>query len=98
EPVARAVAASRTPIIVGVGHEVDTSLADYAADVRAATPTDAARLVVPDRAHVSESLTLYEHKLERLVGEKVGALQQLLNHSMTQMERFMRWPREQVVR
>lgn len=98
EGVARAVAGSRTPIVVGVGHEVDTSLADYAADVRAATPTDAARLVVPDRAHVTESLTLYEHKLERLVGERVTDLQQLLNHSMAQMERFVRLPREQVLR
>jgi exodeoxyribonuclease VII large subunit len=81
-----------------VGHEVDTSLADYAADLRAATPTDAARLVVPDRAHVTESLTLYEHKLERLVGEQVINMQQVLNHSMTQMERFVRLPREQVLR
>lgn len=98
EGVARAVAGSRTPVIVGVGHEVDTSLADYAADVRAATPTDAARIVVPDRAHVTESLTLYEHKLERLIGERVGAMQQMLNHSMGQMERFVRLPREQVLR
>ncbi len=98
EQVARAVAGSRTPIVVGVGHEVDTSLADYAADVRAATPTDAARLVVPDRAHVTESITLYEHKLERLVGEQVSRLQQTLNHSMSQMERFVRLPRERVLR
>jgi exodeoxyribonuclease VII large subunit len=98
EAVARAVAGSRTPIVVGVGHEVDTSLADYAADVRAATPTDAARLVVPDRAHVTESITLYEHKLERLVGEQVVRMQQTLNHSMAQMERFVRLPRERVLR
>jgi exodeoxyribonuclease VII large subunit len=98
EAVARAVAGSRTPIIVGVGHEVDVSLADFAADVRAATPTDAARLVVPDRAHMTESLSLYEHKLERLVGEKVAVLQQTLDRSMSQMERFVRTPREEVLR
>jgi exodeoxyribonuclease VII large subunit len=63
EPVARAVAASRTPIIVGVGHEVDFSLADYAADLRAATPTDAARLVVPDR-HETEATI--EHLARRI--------------------------------
>ncbi len=52
EPVVRAVAGSRSPIVVGVGHEVDVSLADLAGDMRAATPTDAATLVVPDRKSV----------------------------------------------
>lgn len=49
EPLVRAIAASRIPTLVGVGHEVDVSLADMVADVRAATPSNAAQIVVPDR-------------------------------------------------
>lgn len=56
EEVARAVAASRIPTIVGVGHETDVSLADMVADVRATTPTNAAQLVVRDRREVYEDI------------------------------------------
>jgi len=52
EPVARAIFAARTPIISGVGHEVDVTVADLVADVRAATPTAAAELAVPDQLEV----------------------------------------------
>lgn len=56
ERVVRAIAASRIPTIVAIGHEVDSSLAEQAADVRASTPSNAAELVVPDRTAELRSL------------------------------------------
>lgn len=63
ERVVRAVAASRVPIIVGVGHERDETLAEYAADVRASTPSNAAELLVRTRI---ESLAAIDHARQRL--------------------------------
>jgi exodeoxyribonuclease VII large subunit len=56
EQVTRAVAGSRIPTIVAIGHEVDISLAELAADQRASTPSNAAQLLVPDKRHVLEQL------------------------------------------
>lgn len=52
EQLVRAIAASRVPTLVGVGHEIDTTLADMVADVRAATPSNAAQILVPDKAEI----------------------------------------------
>jgi exodeoxyribonuclease VII large subunit len=56
EQVVRAVAASRVPTLVAIGHEIDISLAELAADQRASTPSNAAELLVPDRRDVLERL------------------------------------------
>lgn len=56
EQVTRAVAASRIPTLVAIGHEVDESLAEFAADVRASTPSNAAGLLFPDKADQAKLL------------------------------------------
>jgi exodeoxyribonuclease VII large subunit len=64
EVVARAIAASTIPVVSGVGHEVDFTLADFSADVRAPTPSGAAELVVPDQR---DYLRRFENLAQRLV-------------------------------
>ncbi|MCE5325140.1 MAG: exodeoxyribonuclease VII large subunit [Planctomycetaceae bacterium] len=71
EIVARAIFAARTPIVCGVGHEVDVTIADLVADVRAATPTAAAELAVPDADAVRRGVATLAGRMTRRVGETV---------------------------
>lgn len=98
EAVARAVASSRTPIIVGVGHEVDESLADFAADRRAATPTDAARLVVPDRNEVAQRVSHASRLIEQSVLGELADADRRLQRFLAVTERFLSLPAERLNR
>ncbi len=65
EALVRAVAAAQTPVISAIGHEADSPLMDYAADLRASTPTDAAKRVVPDVTEERQNLAAARYQLTR---------------------------------
>lgn len=62
EPLIRAIAGSRVPVLTGIGHEVDVCLSDMVADVRAATPSNAAQLLVPDRREIISGVDRIERQ------------------------------------
>lgn len=74
EQLVRAIAASRIPTLTGIGHEVDTSLSDLAADVRAVTPSNAAQIIVPDRNDMIRSTRM---KVQSLIPQLIGATERL---------------------
>ncbi len=74
EQLVRAIAASRVPTLTGIGHEVDTSLSDLAADVRAATPSNAAQIIVPDRHDIIRTVHM---RVQSLVPRMSNLVDQL---------------------
>jgi exodeoxyribonuclease VII large subunit len=78
EPVVRAIADCRLPLISAVGHEVDVTLADLAADVRAATPSNAAEIAVPSRPEIVHRVEQWRERLGRAAGRLVRERRQRL--------------------
>lgn len=93
EVVARAIAASHIPVVSGVGHETDFTIADFVADLRAATPTAAAQAVVPDRQELRQRLAQHRQLLKRAVTrqfeqrmQQVDYLQRRIVHPAQRIE------------
>ena len=78
EGVARAVANSRIPVISGIGHEIDFTIADFAADVRAPTPSSAAELATPNQEDLRMDLDRLANRLDALFGGRLTERRQTL--------------------
>lgn len=78
ERVARAIYASRLPVISAVGHEPDVTISDYVADRRASTPSNAAEIAVPDWHEIEELLESFDIRAAQGMRKKLGALREHL--------------------
>lgn len=88
EPVARAIAASRLPVVAAIGHESDVSIADFVADLRAPTPSAAAELITPDSTVLADQLTTLQRRLALSVMQKVQENEREVAH----LQRRLRHP------
>lgn len=79
EPVVRAIASSRVPTVSAVGHEIDVTLADLAADVRALTPSEAAERVVPSAQDVKETMQSFHTRLQNALSMRATGLRSRLD-------------------
>ncbi|SMC24374.1 Exodeoxyribonuclease VII large subunit [Andreprevotia lacus DSM 23236] len=94
EVVARAIAACSMPVVSGVGHETDVTIADFVADVRAATPTAAAELVSPNRQELQLRVAHLQARLARALRRQIEARMQKLDG----LQRRLRHPGEALQR
>lgn len=71
ERIARTAAACRKPVVSAVGHEIDTTILDYVADLRAPTPSAAAELCVPDRGEVMQKLSVLQDNIQKNIQNRI---------------------------
>lgn len=88
EEVARAVFECITPVVSAVGHEIDFSLSDFVADLRAPTPSAAAELVVPDISQIYTYLSQYPERLKALVSNRLEYLSMELKSKKDRVKAF----------
>ncbi|HHV06917.1 MAG TPA: exodeoxyribonuclease VII large subunit, partial [Firmicutes bacterium] len=84
EQVARQIAASRAPVVSAIGHEIDNTLADLAADVRAPTPSAAAELVLPDKKQLARELLYCSQRLNEAMRQHLSRYRNALSAMLNQ--------------
>ncbi|AWV34942.1 exodeoxyribonuclease VII large subunit [Paenibacillus odorifer] len=95
EEVARAISASRIPVISAVGHETDFTIADFAADLRAATPTAAAELAVPHAGELAAQLRQLQQRLRQALQQRAQRGRE--RHSVLQRSLALAGPRRTLI-
>jgi exodeoxyribonuclease VII large subunit len=85
EAVARAIRASAIPVVSAVGHEIDFTIADFAADLRAPTPSAAAELLVPDAGELERTLARLRQRLEHWLTRRLDTHAQRLDHLLARL-------------
>lgn len=88
EIVARAVYASRIPTISAVGHEIDYSISDFVADMRAPTPSAAAEIAVPDINEIMNTLKMKRDRIKEMALEKIAGSEMKINNLFSHIELF----------
>jgi len=86
ESVARAIFASRIPVISAVGHEVDLTIADYVADMRAPTPSAAAEIATPDGEALAQQFSGFERLLKQALARKLQRSRERLGHLRARLQ------------
>jgi exodeoxyribonuclease VII large subunit len=86
EAVARAIFECETPIISAVGHETDTTIADYVADLRAPTPSAAAELAVFDYRQVKEQISSFDSRMKRILEQQLTTARMRLEHEAARIK------------
>ena len=94
EIVARAIVASKIPTITGVGHETDTTIADFVSDLRAPTPTGAAELVTSHTVELIKTIQAYKNQLNKMMASVIRELMQKIDY----LEKRLISPRQQIQR
>ncbi len=89
ENIAKTIYNCKTPVITGIGHEIDTTIADLVADKRAATPTAAAVAATPEAGKIIEKLETYQQNLARIVQSKIDGYQQFTDGCTYRLQGYL---------